>query len=452
MAGKPYEPLIDVARAAEVMGISTQNLRALVRSGQLAAITFAGSGGTPVYRFRPSDVDRAIRRIHNAKGFSAVYADSVWKAPPPRPRQGMSSRRGRPPIAFDLARAEELRKAGKGYVEIAREVGVSSTTVANALRSGRREILSGPGRRSVEFDLEKAVALRREGKTFVEIAAELGGISTGIVSNAVRAAAPELARPAGFRDRDAVARMLTMRREGASYREIGDAFGLRADTVARGLRPFGIRTPPVRRGAPRAEIDSSRALQMRRDGSSYARIAQEFGVNTATVSRAIRQNSGLKGSKFAFDIKRAMEMRRQGCGYAAIAKAVGVSRPTVTNAIKVKMLSVAARNPEPPFLIDVAARMRRERKSYKAIGAALGVSAQTVAIHLKRRGVQVNVQSGPRFDLNLARRLQGEGMALAEIARQCGVSRSTLARYLNPRAKRSPKADTPGQPSPSAPS
>lgn len=428
------------------MGISTQNLRALVRSGQLTAVTFPGSGGAPVYRFRPSDVDRAIRRIHNAKGFSPIYSKSVWKAPPPRPRSGMAGR-GRPRIAFDLARAEELRKAGKGYVEIAREVGVSSTTVANALRTGRREILSGPGRRSVEFDLDKAIALRRAGKTFVDIAAELGGISPGTLSNAVRAAAPELTRPPGFRDRDAVARMLTMRREGASYRQIGEAFGLRADAVARGLKALGIHTPPIRRGAPRAQIDIPRALQMRRDGFTYARIAQEFGVNTATMARAIRDNSGLKGSMFAFDIKRAMEMRRQGHGYAAIAKAVGVSRPTVTNAIKLKMLSEPARNSEPPFEIEQAAQMRRERKSYKAIGAALGVSAHTVAIHLKRSGMEVKVQLSPRFDLDLARRLRGEGVALAEIARQCGVSISTVARYLGRSGKPSPKVDTPGEPS-----
>ncbi len=447
MAGKPYEPMIDVARASEMMGISPQSVRELVRTRQLAAIPFAGTGGTPIYRFRPSDVDRAIRRIHNAEGFSPFYAASKWQAPPPRPSPG-TSHRGRPRIAFDLARAEELRKSGMGYLEIAREVGVSSTTVANALRSGQREIYSGPGRPSIQFDLDKAVALRREGKTFVEIAAEFSGVSTGTLSKAVRQAAPDLLRPPGFRDRDAVARMLTMRRGGATFKEIAETFGISTEQVAHGFKSLGIRSPRVRRGLPRAQFDISRAVEMRRAGKTYADIAREFGLAPATVTRAIRENSGLKGSMFAFDIKLAMKMRRDGYGYVAISKAVGVSRPTVTNALKIKMLSEPARNLEPRFDLATAWGMRRERKSFKAIAEALGVSAQTVAIHLKRRGLEPKVRSGPRFDLELARRLLADGLKLAQIAEQCGVSIQTISNYLKPRAKRSEAADSAGPQSP----
>ncbi|MFZ0395141.1 MAG: helix-turn-helix domain-containing protein, partial [Terracidiphilus sp.] len=95
MAGKLYEPMIDVARASEMMGIPPQSVRELVRSRQLTAITFAGSGGAPIYRFRASDVDRAMRRIHNARGFSPLYAATKWQPPPPRPGPGISHR-GRP--------------------------------------------------------------------------------------------------------------------------------------------------------------------------------------------------------------------------------------------------------------------------------------------------------------------------------------------------------------------
>lgn len=441
MAGKPYEPMIDVARASEMMGISPQSVRELVRTRQLPAIPFTGTGGAPIYRFRPSDVDRAIRRIHNAQGFSPFYAASKWQPPPPRPSLG-TSRRGRPRIAFDLARAEELRKSGMGYLEIARKVGVSSTTVANALRNGQREIYNGPGRPSIQFDLDKAIALRRAGKTYVEIAAEFDGVSTGTLSKAVREAAPELLRPPGFRDSDVVARMLTMRRGGATFKEIGEAFALSTEQVAHGFKSLGIRSPRVRRGIPRAQFDISRAVEMRHAGKTYSEIAREFGLASATVTRAIRENSGLKGSLFAFDISLAMKMRRDGYGFAAISKAVGVSRPTVTNAIKIKMLSEPVRNLQPPFDLATACDMRRQRKSFKAIGEALGVGAQTVAIHLKRRGLEPKVRSGPRFDLELARRLHGEGMKLAQIAGQCGVSIQTISNYLKPRAKWSGDADS----------
>ncbi|MGA7259002.1 MAG: helix-turn-helix domain-containing protein [Terracidiphilus sp.] len=429
MAGKLYEPMIDVARASEMMGIPPQSVRELVRSRQLTAITFAGSGGAPIYRFRASDVDRAMRRIHNARGFSPLYAATKWQPPPPRPGPGISHR-GRPRMVFDLARAEQLRQEGIGYVEIARRVGVSSTTVANALRSGLREIYRGPGRPSIQFDLDKAVALRREGKTFVEISAALGGVSTGTLSKAVRDAAPELLRPPGFRDNDAVARMVTMRRSGATFKEIGEAFDLSTEQVAHGFKALGIRSPRVRRGVARAQFDVPRAVEMRSAGKTYAEIAREFGRSPVTVTRAIRENSGLKGSMFAFDIKLAMKMRREGYGYAEISKAVGASRPTVTNAIKIKMLSEPMRRFQPPFDMERARAMRRERKSYGAIAEALGVCAATVAIHLKRGGAEAAVRSGPRFDLDLARRLRGEGMSSSEIARQCGVSPQTIARYL----------------------
>jgi len=440
MAGKPYEPFIDVDRASELMGISPKGVRELVRDGRLTAIAFSSSSGTPIYRFRPSDVDRAIRRTHNAKGFSALYAETKW-VPPPQPLSPGTSRRGRPRVAFDLARAEELRKAGMGYMEIGRELGVSSTTVANALRSGRREIYSAPGRPSIQFDLEKAIELRRQGKTLDEIAAEFGLISTGTLSKALRYAAPELQRPPGFRDNDAMARMVTMRRGGATFKEIGVAFGISAGQVAHGFKVLGIRSPRVARSLARKQIDIPRAVEMRHAGDTYAEIAKEFGVAILTVTRAIRENSGLKSSRFAFDIKLAMKMRRLGFGYVDISKAVGASRPTVTNAIKIKMLSAPIRRFRPPFDVDQAKEMRRERKSYRAIAEALGVSTATIANYLRHTGIEPDVRLGPRFDLELANRLQREGVSLPEIAKQCGVSGQTIAHHLKPHAKRSPNAD-----------
>ncbi|HWE84184.1 MAG TPA: hypothetical protein VG267_04525 [Terracidiphilus sp.] len=447
MAAKQYEPMIDVARASELMGISPANVRALVRNRQLNAITFPGSAGNIIYRFRLSDIDRAIRRTRNEKGFSPIYANSAWTPPPPpRPPRDMS-RRGRPRIAFDVDRAEALRKGGMGLAEIAREIGVSSTTIANALRTGQREILRGPGRPSIEFDLEKAIAMRRQGSTFAEIAAELGRMSPATISKAVREAAPELSRPPGFRDNDVVARMVTMRRGGATYREIGLAFGLETLSVVSGFKSLGIYTPRVNQRGPRKQFDFARAVEMRRAGLSYAQIGKELGgLAATTVARGIRENSGLKGSLFNFDIKLALKMRRQGYGFVAISKAVGASRPTVTNAINIKMLSSPIRQFQPRFDVAKAKEMRRARKSYQAIAKELGVSAQTVSKHLKSRGVEVNVKYGPRFDLKLAKRLRREGKSIEEIAAECAVSVQTIGRYLNPppkRRKRKPAGEDP---------
>jgi len=436
MAAKQYEALVDVARASEMMGISPQHVRALVRARQLRAIKFSSSGSNPVYRFRPSDIDRAIRKTRNSKGFSSIYAASKWAPPPRQPRD--ASRMGRPRIAFDVARAEELRKQGMGYVDIGREVGVSSTTVANALRFGRREIFARPGRPSIELDLEKAIALRRAGASFARIAAELGGVSPATVSKAVRETAPELSRPQGFRDKDndAVARMVSMRRGGASYRAIGAAFGLDGQTVADGFRSLGIRIPRMK--PPLRQFDIQRAVQMRREGFTFAEIGKELGGLAApTVARGIRENSGLKGSLFNFDIKLALKMRREGYGYVAISKAVGASRPTVTNAIKLRMLSAPPLRPfQPRFDVDKAKEMRRAHKSYRAIAEALGVSSTTISKYFRSQGDDIKTIYGPRFDLELARQLQHEDKSLEEIAAECGVSIYTIRRYLKPPGRR----------------
>lgn len=428
--------MIDVGRASEIMGISRQSVHTMVRSGQLHAINFSGPGGNPVYRFRPSEVERAMLRTRGGgdRQSEATFL-AEWEPPPPRSVSG-NSRRGRPRIQFDLARAEELRKAGLGYVEIARQVGVSSTTVANALRTGRREIFKGPGRPSIEFDLEEAIAKRRAGATFSEIGVELG-VSGGTISKAVREAAPELLRAPGFRDNDVVARMVAMRRAGATYKEIGAAFGMHGQSIANGFNSMGIRSPRIFRGVPRAQFDVPRAVEMRKSGMSYSQIGKEFGLCNTTIARAIRESSGLKGSLFNFDIKKALKMRREGYGFVEISKAVGASRPTVTNAIKLKMLSTPVRQFLPGFDVAKAKEMRRARKSYRAIAEALGTTAQAVSTSLKRRGIDVNMKYGPRFDLKLAKRLRRQGTSFTEIAKTCDVSLATISRYLSPRSKNS---------------
>ena len=449
MAGKPYEPLVDVARASEMIGVSLQKVRDLVRSRKLHATTFSGHGDALIYRFRPSDIDRAIRRIHNAKGFSAPYADAKWQVPP-QAAPAVAFRAGRPRVAFDLDRARELRDAGMGYAKIALEVGVSSTTVANALRNGRTEIHTSPGRPGAAIDLDKALALRREGKTYAEIAAELG-VSQAIISRAVRQSAPELMRPPGFRDNEAIVGMLAMLRDGASFTKIGEAFNLTSAQIAHGFRALGIINP--RGNRDRFHFDIPRAMEMRRAGKTYREIGKEFGLSAAIISHSIHESSGLKRSHLAFDVKLALKMRRQGRGYAEIAKAVGVSGPTVANALKAKMLSQPARYRQSRFDLDRAKAMWHEGQSLQEIAAAFGLGLPTVAVYLKRSGIAVRPRrGGPQFDLELARRLQIEGLPYREIAIRCGVSPHTIARYLKRLPKQPKNAKRAPQPAAAEPS
>lgn len=444
MAGKPYEPMIGLTKTASMMGISRESVLALVKTRQLHATSFVEDDGKVTYRFRQSDVERAMsqpqRKLEERQGLEP-------KSPKPKKQ---ASRRGRQWLRFDVEYAAALHDAGISFEEMAWDFGVSPKIVARAVLARRGEASHQFGKRRAIFDLDRAIELRRAGKTFAEIAAEIGGAPASIIRNAVREAAPETRNPLGFRDLAAVKRMLAMRRGGATYEEIGVAFGLGLPQVIHGFKVLGIGTPRINRGV-RKEFDVARAVEMRRSGETYRAIAREFGLSVTTVTRAIRENSGLKGSKFAFDIDRAMKMRREGHSYGEIAKAVGASRPTVMNAIKIKMLSSPMGLIKPRFDLAQARTMRRADMTYRAIAKALGVSPGSVARHLKREGDAVNSKYGPRFDLQQARQMQGNGASLPEIAEACGVSVSTISRYLTARPKaaksstgRAAEEDAPG--------
>jgi len=378
--------MVDTGRVAEMMGVTRPQVYELVRRGQLKAVTFPGSGNSLIYRFRIGDVQRAMHRKGNGVRIRKMVPSAGWDFPEE------ATRRGRPRIAIDVARAETLRNSGLSYVEIARELGVSAPTVAKSLHRARPRPV---------FDADKAVSMRRGGARVSDIAIELG-VTTDIVYKVLREQAPVLLRPPRFRSNDMIDRMIAMRRSGSTYKEIGAEFGMPGQTVGKAFKTMGISVLPTRLGAPRKQFDIARALDMRSEGKTYGEIGRELGLSSTTVARAIRENSGLKGSMFNFDIKRAVKMRREGYGFAAISKAVGVSRPTVTNAIKLKLLSSQIRRPR--FDLARAIQMRREPKSYRAIAKALGVSIGTIAKHLHARVKEVDLSRGPRSEEKRAQR------------------------------------------------
>lgn len=443
MAGKPYEAMIDVARAAEMMGISAQEVRAMVYGGQLRAIAFAGPKGNITYRFRPSDVELAMERHREGNEWSGP-ANWPPLAPEEPEEEFRLPRKERRRIVIDLARARELRERGMDDAAIGQELGASASIVAQALRTGKSEFLGGQGRPRVWFDVAQAIESWRAGKTFDEIAAEIGGLTGVTVRKAVREAAPGMKKPTPFRDHDSVKRMTAMRRKGATYNEIGIAFGLTGQQVQHGFKVLGIRTPPVYR-APRAQFDVARAVEMRRSGMSFGRIAKEFGLSPPTVTRAIRENTGLSGSMFAFDIDLAMKMRLAGYGFAEISKAVAASRPTVTNAIKLRMLTAPVSQSHPAFNVARAMRMRRSGMSYRAIGEAMGVPGANVRYRLKDLETETDLTRIPRFNLMQARLMLRKGASLVEIAERYGMSVSAIAHELNPHAIKEGGPEAPGE-------
>ena len=98
-----------------------------------------------------------------------------------------------------------------------------------------RGITRPPGGRQImtEADIKRARALYRSGATLAETAAALGVSIATVRNNAVTVAV----RPDGVRvNVERLETVQRMRREGASLREIGDAFRVSHQAVAQQLR------------------------------------------------------------------------------------------------------------------------------------------------------------------------------------------------------------------------
>jgi len=80
-------------------------------------------------------------------------------------------RRGRPAVSVDRAAVIALIKEGWAQPKIAEHVGVSVSTLS---KYGRQWGIQFPDPRKVRINLRRVAALRRTGRTYKEIAAEMG--------------------------------------------------------------------------------------------------------------------------------------------------------------------------------------------------------------------------------------------------------------------------------------
>jgi transposase len=141
---------------------------------------------------------------------------------------------------------------------------------------------------------------------------------------------------------------IPLRAAGMSYGEIAAKYGMHLETVRIAFVKAGLIFPRARRPRPKAHKFNHRAaLDLWREGATYQEIADRFGVDRESVWWAIHKSPGLNitveekrkrhrlgGPAPRYDHAAAAEMRKAGISYGKIAKHFGVSAAAVHGVIK----------------------------------------------------------------------------------------------------------------------
>jgi DNA-binding CsgD family transcriptional regulator len=170
---------------------------------------------------------RTCREIAEILG---VKREQVYDAFRARRIEIVRDRRGSKP-SWDMDRARELAKQGYAICEIAEIMGLRQELVRSGFKNRGWRALRTKSGRKVTWDVEKARALRAQGRRWVDIDRELG-VSPGTVRHHfVRHRLHNPRRQPNMQwDLDEARRL---RDKGLSWREVGELVGTDGNNVRR---------------------------------------------------------------------------------------------------------------------------------------------------------------------------------------------------------------------------
>jgi len=119
---------------------------------------------------------------------------------------------------LDIEKIIEMKKQGMGYRKIAKELGVSATTIKNRLIESGNYVYQEPIR--YEVDEEKLIEMRRSGMKIREIAEETG-ISINVVYKTIR----------HIRKKDITKEIINLKKKGLSVKQISKEAGISVGAV-----------------------------------------------------------------------------------------------------------------------------------------------------------------------------------------------------------------------------
>ena len=215
-------------------------------------------------------------------------------------------------------------------------------------------------------------------------------------------------------------------------------------------------TDESKRGRPSklAPDDLTLVRQMREEGVTMAKICARFNVTEQTVRNHLKRagipmHSGPLAPEETRE--RALVLHEQGMSLHKISAELGFSPSSIRGWLQAKGRSTSSRSDRnPPFKLapidmDVVRRLHGEGKTLNQISLHLGVQPITLRKRLDREGVTLKRRTGRWSNKTRARAfaLREQGMTAPQISAETGCPLYTLNGWFRatPKAKPAPKVE-----------
>jgi len=195
-----------------------------------------------------------------------------------------------------LEEYSKLYREGKTYKQIGEVFGLTGSSIHQALKTASKlesRSLSEAKRKIPPERIEEYLKLYREGKSYREVA-EVFELNWHSIRSALKAAGKLESRSFKIPP-ERIEEYLSLYREGKSYREIGEVFGLTGVTIRKTLKNAG--KLESRSSAFFRKISPKRLEEyskLYREGKTYEQIGEVFGLSGSSIHRALKTASKLE--------------------------------------------------------------------------------------------------------------------------------------------------------------
>ncbi len=352
-----------------------------------------------------------------------------------------------------------LYNEGKSNKEIEEELGLSDSTVYRDIKVLIEEGVIEARTEKRDETRRKVARLYIEGKSYKEIAEELG-MSMGTVkydlmflkkSGILGDSSRRKNKSEINARREKVARLY---KEGKKPKRISEELGVPIQIVEydlKYLKKKGVLEMTSKKVAQEIARRRKEVARLYNEGKNAKEISEELGMSYYTISRDIKEliKKGMleKRDRKIHDIDgkiaerrdKVARLYREGKTKKGIAEELGVSAFTIYQDIKAleEQGIIEARTKKSDRRREVA-RLYNEGKSYKEIAEELGLSIGAITYDvtcLKENGMlKYSMKSKKESEINARKekvaRLYNEGKSTKEIAEELKVDVSTVRSYI----------------------
>lgn len=314
--------------------------------------------------------------------------------------------------------------------------GAAVARICTTLKMGRdrvRRVLALPPPKPVALEPNRAEVVRRyaDGMLLKHIARDLG-VGVGRIRGIIAQDAPHLLKRLNPID---PALVIAAYPQAGSLNKTGNGLGVSRNVVMNVLKKHA---PHLRKGVGHSPLDYDRdmAVELYREGLSYAEIGRRMGIKSATIGALIgRRAPELKRGcvKSSFDKKSAIKKYSEGMSTQEVGFMFGVSSSTICNLLKDEAPDLlrppGSHKKWKPFNKLEAIKLYKSGMTSAEVGDVFGVTSRVILRLVARQ--EPHLLKGAShslkvFDRETAVRMYAEGIATSKISKHYGVCDKTI--------------------------